>query len=526
MSRSYHSTIRKYFKEKKFKYSNDNIKEENLNQIGEELSRKSFTKRMIIENRRISNGRINYSQPFDPNCIEIKIINKEKYAHFPASKEDLLGVIKRMPYNVLSGIHSITLCLGKEYQEDNYRNSDEVIRDPYTERICTNEEGPIYTPRTLGTYYGSTCKIFIYAYVYDMDEVKLGIIEPYLRLQMLNTLVHEIAHHEDNLLRTGGGRWLGFNDGKCEDYAEIQQMNWAETAVIPYLLDTYPEEYNSLLDWIEKYGGVKISLKKLTGESKGQKIGHMIKPDFSAASAVKDLFKNINNGMNERDAMLEFAMDLHYGDYYEECTKALDTLLLKNPKDSDALGVKADTYIDQKEYIKAECTAKECLLINNKNIDALRALCYVNQKKKDWQGLVEISRLGIEATSDEPDDLRAFTQMNIISLLYLKEYEEAEKQVHTLQCDGVHQQRKLAFEALVKLFSGDEECALTVAKGVLAEENIIGPARALLKAIYNYVIVYQGRDLPQDELSKYDQDYLLGTDIMGLLEQLKEQGKD
>lgn len=517
MSRSYHSNIRKYINEKKNKYSKDEINEEKMNQIEEEVLRKRFTKKNTLFNRKIDNRNIAYSQPFDPNTIEIKILDEGQYIHYPASKEELLGVIRRLPQNVVSGIHSITLCLGKEYQEDKVENSYEETRDPFTARICTEEEGPIFTPPTLGIYYTGTCKIFIYAYVYDREELKLDIIEPYLRLQMLSTLVHEIAHHEDNILRSSRGRWLGFNDWKCEDYAEFQQMNWSETAIVPYLMDTYSEEYSALSDWIEEHGGVRFSLVKLSGESKGRRIGDKVKLVFSASAAVMDLFKNVASGMSGHDAMLEFAKDLHYGDYYEECLKSLDTILLKNPKDSEALGVKADTYIHKEEYTMAEQLAKECLLIDNANTDALESLCDVNQHMKDWNGLKEISRLGMEAAGDDIFYVRSFTEVHIIALLYLKEYEKAKKEVENLPANGVQEQRKLAFDALVKVCSGDVEGALNIVNTVLTGEKVIGPARAILKAINNYISATKQISMQGHEFSEYELNYVKNTDIMGLL---------
>jgi tetratricopeptide (TPR) repeat protein len=518
MSRSYHSNIRKYINEKKNKYSNEEVKEEGLNQIGEEIFRKRFTKKNTVLKRKIDNRNIAYSKPFNPCTIEIKVLDEGQYIHFPASKDDLLGVIRRLPHNIVSGIHSITLCLGKEYQEDKADNFCEETRDPFTARICADEEGPIFTPPTLGTYYTGTCKIFIYAYVYDREELKLDIIEPYLRLQMLSTLVHEIAHHEDNIVRTSRGRWLGFNDWKSEDYAEFQQMNWSETAIIPYLMDTYPKEYHALSNWIEEHGGVRFSLAKLAGESKGRRIGDKVKLVFSASSAVMDLFKNVVSGMSDRDSMLEFAKDLHYGDYYEECLKSLDAILIKNPEDSEALGVKSDTYIHQEEYIKAENTAKECLFIDHDNTDALEALCDVKQHMKDWKGLKEISRLGIESAGDDVFDVRSFTEIHIIALLYLREYEEAIEDVENLPANGVQEQRKLALDALVKVCSGNVKGAFTIVNIVLKEDKVIGPARSILKAVNNYISITNQINVHRHELSEYEQNYVKNTDIKGLFE--------
>ena len=517
MSRSYHSNIRKFINEKKNDYSNDEVKDERLNQIDEDIFRKIFTKKKTILSRKISNRNIVYSTPFDPNTIEIKVLDEGEYIHYPACKEDLLGVIRRLPHNVASGIHSITLCLGKEYQEGKVDNSNEETRDPFTARICTNEEGPIFIPPTLGTYYTGTCKIFIYAYVYDREELKLNIIEPYFRWQMLSTLVHEIAHHEDNILRTSRGRWLGFNDWKCEEYAEFQQMNWFETAVTAYLQDTYKEEYNALFNWIHKHGGVRFSLAELADESKGRKIDDKVKIVFSESYAVMDLFRNVFRGMSDRDAMLEFAKDLHYEEYYEVCLESLDTILLNNPNDQEALGLKADTYIHQEEYIKAEDTAKKCLLIENDNIYALKALCHVKKHMKDWIGLKEISRLGIESACNDVFYIRSFTEMHIVALLYLKEYEEAKNDVKNLPANGVEEQIKLAFEALVKVCSGDADDALSIVNRVLEEEKVIGPARAILKEVSNYILASDKINVERYELSEQELNYVKNTDIKGLL---------
>ena len=198
--------------------------------------------------------------------------------------------------------------------------------------------------------------------------------------------------------------------------------------------------------------------------------------------------------------------------------KSLDTILLNNPTDSEALGVKADTYIYQGEYIKAEDTAKECLLIDNVNIDALEALCDVKRYMKDWKGLKEISRLGIEAAGDDNFHIRRFTEMHIVALLYLREYEEAKKDVENLPGNGIQEQRKLAFKTLVKVCSGDTEDALSIVNRVLAEEKVIGAARAILKAINNCLAISYNESIQKYDLNKHEQDYLQNIDIEELLD--------
>lgn len=52
--------------------------------------------------------------------------------------------------------------------------------------------------------------------------------------------------------------------------------------------------------------------------------------------------------------------------------------------------------------------------------------------------------------------------MHIIALLYLKEYEVAKKDVENLPVNGLQEQRKLAFEVLVKICSGDVDNAFSI----------------------------------------------------------------
>jgi hypothetical protein len=107
--------------------------------------------------------------------------------------------------------------------------------------------------------------------------------------------------------------------------------------------------------------------------------------------------------------------------------------------------------------------------------------------------------------------------MRIIALLYLKEYEEAKKDAENLPGNGVQEQRKLAFDALVKVCSGNVEGALKIITRVLTREKVNGPARAILKAINNYILMSYDKSMQKYELDKYEKNYLESTEIIYLV---------
>lgn len=511
MSRSIHTTWRDYIREKRNSYSDIEYKNTHLSQMQKEIRDKQLIKKRKKLERKLEDVMFDIHEDIDLSSIDIRVLDSGEYIHYIAKKEDLIGVAKRLPRGVLLGINSINFCLGKEYHDEDGDYGDFETRDPYTGRICCESNGPMYISPVRGSYYPDTCKIFLYAFVYDRKELTLEIIESFLRLQTLATFIHEVAHHDDNMRRKRRGRWLGLNEWKCEDYAYLQQMEWAEKSLVPYLLDEYPDEYPQLLSWIKEYGGVDFSLIELTGEAKAKKI-------VSASSAIEELFANVINNKSACETMLEFAKDLHLGDYYEQCLGVLDTLLGKFPKDAEALGVKADTLVHMEKYSEAEAAARECLEIDMYNINALDTLCDVQKEAKDWHSLKKISLLGIQAAKDDSWKLRLFLEARILASLYLREYKDVIESIAIYPEDGRHKHKKQAYKALLLLVNKDARGALNLAKDILVQDKILAPAGAILKAVYNKAIDKLGEKSKKYVLSDYERGYLTCANIAELLE--------
>lgn len=480
MSRSIHATRKKFILEQKYQFSDIEAKEARLNKIKDEIDSKRIIKAGKNRERTTKDKHFIQLEPADPSGIPINVQESNEYIHYPATPNDFVEVAKRLPLNALAGVKSITFCLGKADQEE-HEDYGERKCDPYTGRIYSGD-GPIYCPPILGVYQLNTNKIFIFAYVYDKKNLGMDIVEPFLRLQMLITFIHEIAHHDDNIRRNGRGHYLKLNEDKSEYYAELQEVRWAKDAVIPYLEESYAEDYTRLLSWIKTRTGVDITLQSLINDNP-ERIGNLYRIGFTLCAAVEGMIKNASEGKPDRDIILEFANDLHIGDYYGECMMALATLLSKYPDDTDVLGLKADTLIHLDKYDDAELTAMQCLRIDPNNTDALLVLCDVYVVRKNWILVSEFSTRGIKVSTGWKNV--SFLGNRLIAALHLRDYKMAYECSNSLpDKKSWYAQKKLAFTALVKFVSGDDtQQSINMARELLTEEKVIMPAKAILKAI-------------------------------------------
>ena len=199
-----------------------------LERVARGLRRKRLTKRRA----RMDRARLRPGPPLPPEAVPIDVCDESAVVHYPASPEDFREMLRRLPAGVINGLSRIRLRLEAEVQEDRRRLEE---RDPHTGRRGFQIVPGVYTGRCLGRYLPESATIEVFAYVYPVDIKDRAIWELLLRLQMLETLVHEVAHHEDEMLRRARGRWLGENEDRSEHYAQSRAREWLEEAVVPYL---------------------------------------------------------------------------------------------------------------------------------------------------------------------------------------------------------------------------------------------------------------------------------------------------
>jgi hypothetical protein len=99
----------------------------------------------------------------------------------------------------------------------------------------------IYGPAVLGIYALDSNRIRLFGYVKVPDRAVTEEQNRELRFEMLETLVHELAHHDDRTRRTARGRWRMDDRRKDEQYAVALEQEWCVEVVLPYLLARYGE---------------------------------------------------------------------------------------------------------------------------------------------------------------------------------------------------------------------------------------------------------------------------------------------
>src|SRR5262249_17493492 len=150
----------------------------------------------------------------------------------------------------------------KEYIDEEYADEHED-RDPFTGRLSHEMLPGVYSGVCLGTYAPKSGQITLHAHVYDPGKLPISrkICEFYLKLRVLTTFVHEVAHHHDDTNRVRRGRWLADRKENVEWYAKKMEYEWTRQIVLPYLDKAYPADVKGLLDLVEHHGGLRVSLE-------------------------------------------------------------------------------------------------------------------------------------------------------------------------------------------------------------------------------------------------------------------------
>ncbi|MCP4247309.1 MAG: hypothetical protein GY778_09705, partial [bacterium] len=264
MSRSIHRTKHDLERLERFDTSDDARRLAEIERAREELARKRRIKSQVQAERR---GNVLRAAALPTEQITIRERDSGEYVHFPATPADLRALLNRLPGGASDALTLIELCLGKGYQK---QQTGELyataVPDPHTGRIGHELIPGYFSGTSHGHYACETPIIRLFAYVYALSAPFRREIELFCKMLMLSTFVHELAHHHDFSMRVARERWLADQDDKLEMYAEQIQHEWVQQFVVPYLLETYPEEVAALDRWITHYGGAKIPLSMLAGD--------------------------------------------------------------------------------------------------------------------------------------------------------------------------------------------------------------------------------------------------------------------
>jgi len=345
----------------------------------EDLERKSLIKRLVAEER----GRPRAPTPtVASHAIPVSVRDRGPYVHYPASPDDVRAVLSRLPAGIAQGIGGI------EFAIDEAPTEFEATTDPFVGRLQNEFVPGIFGSAVLGRYRPNGSVLQLFGYAYDSSRPDCEIVELYLRLKMLSTFAHEVAHHDDFSARTGRRQWRAEDSYGREVYAEAMEYAWTQDYVVPYLEEAYPTQVAELQRWIEVYGGISLSLGVLAGDPRttGGIDGERL--FFSVDSAFESLLSMVARGETPPATQVEFAKQLHYGHNYEDALSILAHVTREHPGNVAALVLRGDIFLHQDRVDEAGELAQALVGTKEADADVWELVCDVARVRGDWPGVL------------------------------------------------------------------------------------------------------------------------------------------
>jgi tetratricopeptide (TPR) repeat protein len=499
MSRSIHTTRKSLEERRKVQDENKEERRAEMAYLKAELRKKRLIKALIQEERHTNHPDIFVRA----EGIPISIKDTGEHLHYPASIEDLLAVMRLLPPGQLNGLSGITLCLGAHAQGD-----EDGAPDPLVGRPGLSILPGVFSARTIGMYYADTAMVELFAYVYQGDLKHRALKESYLKLIMLSTFMHELAHHDDFSQRLARGKWRGDHEKKKEIYAEEREHQWAEQYVLPYVLSTYPNEVQALLSWLEEHGGVSLPLAMLLSDPRVTRTDGLVRVDsYNVRGSIEFLMEDVEADKTRTETRIFFARNLHYEGHYELARQSLAKVLQEAPNDLEALTLVADIDVHEERYQPAEKLCQQVLAIDPEWLEAWEVLSDVYVAQTQWSQLLHSTTSALALKPSGYGYLRAL-RLKARALLQLARYEEVSEIIRELPTLNGKLGPSTTWELSAKMLlqQARYQEALDLAREALPK--CMMPARTILEAV-RFDAAYQlGRPQEADVLSAFTMRHL------------------
>lgn len=382
MGRSVHTTRGDLRREWRWGDGTREQRLETVKSLSQRLGLKRRIKAQVREQRRRPYAPLELP-PVPAAGVPIRIV-RGRHLVYPATEEDLRGVIERLPSGALNGVSEVLLSLG----EDEQGESEGLDRDPLRGRVGFECLPGVWSAQVLGVYEHLPRRIQVLAYVVAEERLPQPEFSGLcLKLRALSTFVHEVAHHQDRSLRVARGRWRMDDPARNERYAEDRQHRWVLDAVIPYLEDAYPDECEALERWLLRHTGLELSLWDLAGDPRTTRPDGSCGARFDLRDALPELVRNLEAGESRREAQLSFANDLHYADLFPQALEVITLVRAESPEDLRARVLEADVLEHLERREEAEALLLGVLEEAPRRLDALRVLRLIHHARRDWRRL-------------------------------------------------------------------------------------------------------------------------------------------
>ncbi len=429
MSRSKHSTRKQYKDEKRWDYSDPKLKRQRLREIAEEIWEKRRIKYEVKNER--SQQKAQNLPVESPDTIPVQFKDEEEYVHYFTTEEEVRTLLRLLPEDLTHGLQKIEFTIGKEYQKEHYKSEydedDLDDMDPYLNRFGIEVFPNIHSGFVYGTYDPQSTVISCYAFIGSSKSEHWNFISLFLKLQILSTLFHELAHHDDYMRRTRQGRWLKHQKEKVEIYAEKFQHIWGQEILLPYLHKTYPNEIQCFEYWIKEKIKVPFPFESFCKDSRRTMKGGGISLKYflrDPLGMLCDLFLDIENDVPEHEFRRKFAEDLHFTNEFELAIQVIEEILKENPNDLLALTEKADYLHHLERDSEGREIARKVVKQDPDILQAWRVIENTSESLLDWESAL-IAYKNIRRLKEKRSPMDLINEARC--LLELEQYDEFNK---------------------------------------------------------------------------------------------------
>ena len=262
----------------------------------------------------------------------------------------------------------------------------------------------MFEAHILGQYLPARKKIRLAGVLYDSTLANRAVWEVYLRLHMLMTFVHEVAHHCDFSGRIARGRWRCDDKEKIEAYAESMTHQWITSVIVPFIEREYADDVACLREWMKMYAGAEIPLSILAGDVRTTAKNGRLWANavfFNTAYAFQKFASAIIRGEDPIAARLQWARELHYAEHYQLAKETINTVLASIPKHAEALALLGDIAAHEEHYESALALADQALAVDANCADAMEVAANSYLAMSRWSELVATAER-LLASADTP----------------------------------------------------------------------------------------------------------------------------
>jgi hypothetical protein len=330
-------------------------------------------KKLVRQRRRGSDPAV----PVDVTATPIVERDAGTHVRHPASAEDLREILRRLPRRP-EGLGRIELCLGGAGRG----KRSEV--DPYTGSPGHELVPGVFAPEVRGHYRERSGALRLHAYVYAGEPAPF--IAMYLRLRVLVTFVHELAHHHDFAFRIQGDRWRMDDRKKTESFARRLGFEYATSCVLPYLAERYPAEHAALVDWIALHAGIALPLDLLVDDRESDEGYDASMVDHGFCELVRECAAG-----DPTSGRIGLAICLHLAGHDAYSETMARALLAGDPDDRNGLLLCATIAARRGEFEPAEAMLGRLRLRNPEDATAWHELALVLRAQSAWERLADLA---------------------------------------------------------------------------------------------------------------------------------------